>query len=314
MVASTPIADRRPMTKPAAAVTGRTVENLADFIRAISEYSTTTPNLKCYRGQRDASWRNVAGIFRNDLSELARNEKRAIRDLISVHPNEFVSDQTMFDKLVRMQHFGLPTRLLDVTLNALVALYFAVDPGQDGAKSDGKVMAFAVPPEHEKYFDSDSVSCVSNLANLTQEEKEEINRYCTRHAYPAFRIDDRDRRIKMFNDLHVIKRLHQFIRAEKPYFLPIIDYFDLFRLSYVHPKMSNRRIIAQSGAFIIFGLWRSLNRANFGHPIEETPFVIPEGKKKDIRLALEELGINEGTLYPEIDRAAKRIKDRYIRA
>jgi hypothetical protein len=25
----------------------------------------------------------------------------------------------MFDKLARMQHFGLPTRLLDVSLNAL---------------------------------------------------------------------------------------------------------------------------------------------------------------------------------------------------
>jgi hypothetical protein len=34
----------------------------------------------------------------------------------------------MFDKLVRMQHFGLPTRLLDVSLNALVALYLQPTP------------------------------------------------------------------------------------------------------------------------------------------------------------------------------------------
>ena len=83
----------------------------------------------------------------------------------------------MFDKLVRMQHFGLPTRLLDVSLNALVALYFATDPGPDSGKaSDGMVTAFAIPPEREKYFDSDSVSCLANLANMTSEEKEKIYR------------------------------------------------------------------------------------------------------------------------------------------
>ena len=104
---------------------------LTDFIEEFAQYSSSSSYLKCFRGQRDSSWPNVAGIFRPDLKELLENEKRAVRDLISVHPHEFASDETMFDKLVRMQHFGLPTRLLDVSLNALVALYFATDPGPD---------------------------------------------------------------------------------------------------------------------------------------------------------------------------------------
>ncbi|MBW4236742.1 FRG domain-containing protein [Enterobacter roggenkampii] len=45
------------------------------------------------------------------------SEDLAVRDIVSLHPNEFSSDKTMFDRLVRMQHFGLPTRLLDVTSN-----------------------------------------------------------------------------------------------------------------------------------------------------------------------------------------------------
>jgi hypothetical protein len=215
----------------------------------------------------------------------------------------------MFDKLVRMQHFGLPTRLLDVSLNALVALYFAVDPGPDRAKLDGVVTAFAVPPEREKYFDSDSISCLSNLANLTQAEKDEVYRLRASRAKGL----KKDERIRRFNDEEVIRRLHQFIRAEKLYFLPIIDPIDLFKPYYVHPKMSNQRIVAQSGAFIIYGI-EPPKSIRYAHPIRQDKFVVPEGEKSGIRRALENLGINESTLYPEIDKAAKRIKDRYTTA
>jgi hypothetical protein len=189
-----------------------------DFIEAFAQYSSSSSYLKCFRGQGDSSWPSVAGIFRPDLEELLTNEKRAVRDLISVHPHEFASDESMFDRLVRMQHFGLPTRLLDVSLNALVALYFATDPGHDSGKSsDGMVTAFAIPPEREKYFDSDSVSCLANLANMTAEEKNEI--YRLRESLKGDISSAGN--IKKFNESDVIKRLHQFIRSEKPYFQPI---------------------------------------------------------------------------------------------
>ena len=53
---------------------------LTDFIKEFAGYSSRTPGLKCYRGQRDASWNNVPGIFRPDADELEKNEKRAVRD------------------------------------------------------------------------------------------------------------------------------------------------------------------------------------------------------------------------------------------
>jgi len=285
-------------------------QTLTDFIEAFSRYSANSDYLNCYRGQRDSSWSNIAGIFRPDLKELLRNEKRAVRDLISVQPHEFAGDETMFDKLVRMQHFGLPTRLLDVSLNALVALYFATDPGPEStAPCDGVVTAFAIPPEREKYYDSDSVSCLANLANMTSEEKAQINRL--RESLEGDNISD-DRNIRKFNESDVIKRLHQFIRSEKTYFLPIIDPIDLFKPYYVHPKMSNRRILAQSGAFILYGI-EPPETMFFPYAIEQTPFIVPKSEKGDIRLELERLGISESTLFPEIDKAAARIRNRYRR-
>ena len=213
----------------------------------------------------------------------------------------------MFDKLVRMQHFGLPTRLLDVSLNALVALYFATDPGPDSGKStDGMVTAFAIPPGREKYYDSDSVSCLANLANMTPEEKDEI--YRLRESIKGDISSAGN--IKKFNQNGVIKRLHQFIRSEKPYFLPIIDPIDLFKPYYVHPKMSNRRILAQSGAFILYGI-NAPKKMYFPDRIEPKPFIVPKDEKSTIRRALENIGINESTLFPEIDRAAARIKNQY---
>jgi hypothetical protein len=292
---------------------------LTGFIDEFEKYSSRPKyTLNCYRGQRDASWPIVAGIFRRDHRGLLKNEKRAVRDLISVHPNEFASDESMFDKLVRMQHFGLPTRLLDVSLNALVALYFATEPGpRDEEPSDGMVTAFAIPPEREKYFDSDSVSCIANLANMTSDEKDEIYRLKKSlidppEDPPEDLTEDltEDEQIVKFNEDGVIKRLHQFIRSEKSYFQPIINPIDLLKRYYVHPKMSNRRILAQSGAFILYGL-DPFKEIFFPYEIEETSFIVPLKAKESIRKALSNLGINESTLFPEIDKAAARIKHSY---
>jgi len=284
-------------------------QTLTDFIEEFARYFSGSSHLKCYRGQRDSSWQNVAGILRPEFKALLEDEKRAVRKLISVQPHEFASDETMLDKLVRMQHFGLPTRLLDVSRNAMVALFFATDPGpRDSKPSDGMVTAFAIPPELEKYYDSDSVSCIANLANMTAEEKTEI--YRLTESLTGDKSDTRN--IKKFNEDGVIERLLQFIRAEKPYFQPIMNPMDLFVPYYVHPKMSNRRILAQSGAFILYGIVPPKTMF-FPYLIEETKFVVPQGEKGTIREALDNIGINESTLFPEIDKAAARIKNSYTR-
>jgi hypothetical protein len=75
--------------------------------------------------------------------------------------------------------------------------------------------------------------------------------------------------------------------------------------------MSNRRILAQAGGFIVHGL-KPPRSIKFAEELKETRFVVPEGLKFELRRSLELLGVTDSTLFPEIDRAAKRIEAKYM--
>jgi hypothetical protein len=169
---------------------------------------------------------------------------------------------------------------------------------------DGKVSYIRIPNRRRKYFDRDTVSCVANLANLAPEEKSQILRNI-RNSYDVDVEED------TFHDLLAVDRLYQFIKAEKPYFRKGIVRNELERIWYVVPKLSNRRIIAQRGAFLIFGLLASPPPQTPDDPIQFWGIKVLRRKKAAIRAELNLLGINQSALFPEIDRAARDIVARF---
>lgn len=276
-----------------------TASSLAEFLTVIGGLPQQPRSFYTFRGERNSAWPIAPGILRDNRKRLLRHEKDAVRELISVHPNEFLTDQSMFDKLVRMQHYGLPTRLLDVSANPLVGLFYAtstVDPKLE-SPTPGKVFYIRVPEVRRKYYDSDAVSCISNLSNMSDAEKLVL-------------YQNRNKSIIEFNDIDQTKRLIQFVRGEKPSFQPTVHPKDLNRIWYVVPKLNNRRIIAQNGAFLIFGL--SLTpRIPVVNPIRFRSIIIPAAAKESIRNELSLLGVTKSSLFPEIDHVAEHIVDKY---
>ncbi|NPE57548.1 FRG domain-containing protein [Dickeya dadantii] len=271
------------------------IKSVADFISAVMEMNKDGKKPTAYRGQSNKKWRFFPKIFRE--CGLDESEHSITRDVLISHSDEFYNDQSMFDKLVRMQHFGVPTRLLDVTTNPLVALWFATE--NEGDNVHGKVSLFFVPKERTKYFDSDAVSCISNMANLKHEEKIEL-----------FGLANSILSVRDFNNEKIVKKLCYFVGMEKPNFKEIINPKHILLPLYVKPKLNNKRIVAQSGAFFIFGDYAP-NEERKENPIPGKTLVISSYFKDKIRNELDLLGVNEATLFPELERTAKIISRRY---
>jgi hypothetical protein len=151
------------------------------------------------------------------------------------------------------------------------------------------------------FSDSDSISLVCNLARLSEVEKNSI-----------IDFDERSDDVEGFRALAAMKRLTQFVRIEKPYFLDSAKPEDLFKYFFVYPAKNNRRVIAQSGAFIAAGLlkYKGLEKS-VGFNIRK--IIVPADKKWSIVKQLDALNINSRTMFPEVEFASKYIKDKWIK-
>lgn len=90
------------------------IGKLSTFLQHLDRLGTDGQRLRYFRGHSKQSFQLKPSIFRN--SGWIDNEATMLKELILRCPNEFAGRPTTFQCLVKMQHYGLPTRLLDVTL------------------------------------------------------------------------------------------------------------------------------------------------------------------------------------------------------
>ena len=114
---------------------------------AVIVYQRNLNGLSLYRGQADCSWGLTPKVYREDRFQ---HEYAFIQEFERLRPDEF-RGLSYIEKLIKMQHYGLPTRLLDFSENPLVALYFACSSKSNWDK-DGVVYALGGYPVNHQDF------------------------------------------------------------------------------------------------------------------------------------------------------------------
>ena len=105
------------------------ISSVSEFVEKIAQLDKKEDTEIFYRGHANRDWELLPSIFRTPNG--VEKEHLLFHDMVAHEPQSFSECKSTLDYLVQMQHYGLPTRLLDMTTNPLVALYFACQPADD---------------------------------------------------------------------------------------------------------------------------------------------------------------------------------------
>lgn len=325
------------------------INSLAQLVELVLNINIRDGNRLYFRGENQ-DFKEFAfqpSIYRSGFVE---NEHKIFREAQIYNQTDFSTDNSTFGKITRMQHFGIPTRMIDTSEDLLSALFFSFDgrsaENKNGEKNKESCCLYVLEIDESKikYYDSDSVSVVANLSKVPlinsgrtrAKSKESISN----EAKKALKIG-KDYSLDVFNKSPAIEYLLHDIKEDKSYFTANIVPDDIFSMFFVKPQLNSQRISRQKGCALLFGLNKddvkksipllekidgSIRRRadnsfveytisdKHTHPILKiTKFVIKYDKVDKIREDLSKLGMQKHYIYPELEHVAGHLTEKYKR-
>lgn len=139
-----------------------TIHSVSNFIHCIPDFGNQEKGGSLfYRGEeKDFQQPCIPALYRKE--EWTPRERYFHNELLHRFPETVRGLESDLERMVLMQHYGFPTRLLDVSESPLIALYFAVE-NKTADTDDGFVFCIKVPYCAIHYGKNDEVNKIAEL-------------------------------------------------------------------------------------------------------------------------------------------------------
>lgn len=267
---------------------------------------------KYFRGQSNADHGIKTSIVRHMENELKnKNDKISINKAMETKEDKIFNlaermgigrNATELEKLAILQHHGIPTRLLDITDEALVALYFACSGHPE---KDGRIFVFLVDPESESgeevYIGKNrnkSLEQSNHPQTTTVGELKAIRTESPKIVRPGT-IDPR-----------IIAQSGLFITGNVTsagyQYYPDGAKMKASNQETPHTNLRVDEAIQVTPFKIFFATPKTLKKE---HDIYCKTILIPKNLKSKILIELDNLGVNKKSLFPDFDTMLKLITE-----